>query len=66
MIKGDLLYEGKAKTVFLTDNPAELLVYFKDDATAGNGEKHGIIEGKGVINNKIKRIFLQATQRPRR
>ena len=59
MIKGDLLYEGKAKTVFLTDNPAELLVYFKDDATAGNGEKHGIIEGKGVINNKISEFFFK-------
>ena len=59
MIKGDLLYEGKAKTVFLTDNPAELLVYFKDDATALNGEKHGIIEGKGVINNKISEFFFK-------
>ena len=47
MIKGDLLYEGKAKTVFLTDDPGVLLVYFKDDATAGNGAKHDIIEGKG-------------------
>ena len=43
MIKGNLLYEGKAKSVFETDNPAELLVYFKDDATAGNGAKHDII-----------------------
>lgn len=34
-----MLYEGKAKQVFTTDNPDELLVYFKDDATAFNGEK---------------------------
>ena len=59
MIKGDLLYEGKAKTVFLTDNPNELLVYFKDDATAFNGEKHDTIEGKGVINNKISEFFFK-------
>ncbi len=59
MIKGNMLYEGKAKTVFETDNPAELLVYFKDDATAGNGAKHDIIEGKGVINNKISEFFFK-------
>ena len=59
MIKGNLLYEGKAKTVFETDNPGELLVYFKDDATAGNGEKHGVINGKGVINNKISEFFFK-------
>lgn len=59
MIKGNLLYEGKAKSVFETDNPNELLIYFKDDATALNGEKHGIIEGKGVINNKISQFFFK-------
>ena len=59
MIKGNLLYEGKAKTVFETDNPNELLVYFKDDATALNGEKHGVIEGKGVINNKLSEFFFK-------
>ena len=59
MIKGNLLYEGKAKTVFETDNPKELLIYFKDDATALNGEKHGIIEGKGIINNKLSEFFFK-------
>ena len=59
MIKGNLLYEGKAKTVFETDNPNELLVYFKDDATAFNGEKHDVIEGKGVINNKLSQYFFK-------
>lgn len=59
MIKGNLLYEGKAKSVFETDNPNELLVYFKDDATAGNGAKHGIIQGKGVINNKLSAFFFK-------
>lgn len=59
MIKGNLLYEGKAKTVFETDNPDELLVYFKDDATAGNGAKHDIIDGKGILNNKISEFFFK-------
>ncbi|MBR7025094.1 MAG: phosphoribosylaminoimidazolesuccinocarboxamide synthase [Selenomonadaceae bacterium] len=59
MIKGELLYEGKAKSVFRTDNPGELLIYFKDDATALNGEKHGIIEGKGIINNKLSEFFFK-------
>ena len=59
MIKGNQIYDGKAKTVFETDNPDELLVYFKDDATAGNGAKHGTIEGKGVINNKISAFFFK-------
>ncbi|MBR3747830.1 MAG: phosphoribosylaminoimidazolesuccinocarboxamide synthase [Selenomonadaceae bacterium] len=59
MIKGNQLYEGKAKIVYETDNPNELLVFFKDDATAGNGAKHGTIEGKGVINNKISTFFFK-------
>ncbi len=52
------MYEGKAKQVFATDNPDELLVYFKDDATAFNGEKRGTIESKGVLNNKISVFFF--------
>ena len=59
MIKGDLLYEGKAKSVFLTEDPEILLVYFKDDATAGNGAKHGTIKDKGIINNKISAFFFK-------
>ena len=52
-LKGEMLYEGKAKQVFKTDNPDEVIVRFKDDATAFNGEKKGTIVGKGVINNKM-------------
>ena len=59
MIKGELIYEGKAKSVFATDDPAVVLVYFKDDATAGNGAKHDIIEGKGAINNRISEFFFK-------
>lgn len=53
-----MLYEGKAKKVFTTDNPNEYLVYFKDDATAFNGVKKGTILNKGVLNNKISTFFF--------
>ena len=53
MKKLEQLYEGKAKKVFLTDNPDVLIVDYKDDATAFNGEKKGTIAGKGIINNKM-------------
>ncbi len=52
------LYEGKAKTLYSTDAPDVLIQYFKDDATAFDGKKKGVIEQKGVLNNKISsRIF---------
>ncbi len=53
MKKEELLYEGKAKKVFKTDDPDVLIVDYKDDATAFNGEKKGTIVGKGVINNRM-------------
>lgn len=52
------LYEGKAKLMYATDNPDELLVYYKDDATAGNGAKKGTILEKGIMNNKISAFFF--------
>ena len=48
-----LLYEGKAKQVYSTESENEFIVYFKDDATAFNGEKKGTIVGKGAINNRM-------------
>ena len=48
-----LLYEGKAKKVWETDDPAVLIVEYKDDATAFNGQKKGTISGKGEINNRM-------------
>ena len=51
MQKLEQLYEGKAKKVFKTDDPDIVIVDYKDDATAFNGEKKGTIVGKGVINN---------------
>lgn len=53
MQKLEKLYEGKAKMVFRTDDPELLIVEYKDDATAFNGEKRGTIAGKGVINNRV-------------
>ncbi len=53
MNKLEQLYEGKAKKVFKTENPDVLIVDYKDDATAFNGEKKGTIVGKGVINNRM-------------
>lgn len=52
------LYEGKAKIMYATENPDELLVYYKDDATAGNGAKKGTILEKGIMNNKITAFFF--------
>ena len=53
MKKTEQLYEGKAKKVFLTDDPDYVIVEYKDDATAFNGLKKGSIKGKGVVNNKV-------------
>lgn len=53
MEKLELLYEGKAKKVFKTADPDVLIVDYKDDATAFNGEKKGTIVGKGAINNRM-------------
>jgi phosphoribosylaminoimidazole-succinocarboxamide synthase len=60
--KGKMIYEGKAKQVFLTDNPDEVLVWFKDDATAFNGEKKGTIQSKGELNNSISSLFFGLLQ----
>ena len=53
MTKKGLLYEGKAKRLFTTDDPNLLIAEFKDDLTAFNGEKHSQEAGKGALNNKI-------------
>ncbi|MCI8726418.1 MAG: phosphoribosylaminoimidazolesuccinocarboxamide synthase [Hungatella sp.] len=53
MEKKELLYEGKAKKVFTTQDPDALIVSYKDDATAFDGQKKGTIVGKGAINNRM-------------
>ena len=51
--RGRELYEGKAKKVFATDREELVIIHYKDDATAFNGEKKGQIEDKGILNNRI-------------
>ena len=63
MEKGKLLYEGKAKQIFETDGPDEVLVYYKDDATAFNGEKKGTINSKGLLNNAISTLFFEMLEK---
>ena len=53
MEKKELMYEGKAKKVYTTEDPDVVIVDYKDDATAFNGEKKGTIVGKGAINNRM-------------
>ena len=59
MKKLEMLYEGKAKKIYATDNDNEVIVYYKDDATAFNGEKKGQIEDKGELNNSITSMIFE-------
>jgi phosphoribosylaminoimidazole-succinocarboxamide synthase len=63
MKKLDMLYEGKAKKVFRTDNEDVYIVDYKDDATAFNGLKKGTIVGKGVINNRMSNHIFQILEK---
>lgn len=57
------LYEGKAKKVFATEDPALCIVSYKDDATAFNGLKKGTIAGKGVVNNRMSNLMMQLLEK---
>ncbi len=58
MEKRNKIYEGKAKVLYTTDDPGLVIQYFKDDATAFNAQKRGVIQEKGVMNNRIaSKIF---------
>ena len=59
MEKKELLYEGKAKKVYTTEDPDVLIVSYKDDATAFNGLKKGTIVGKGAINNRMTNYIFK-------
>ena len=63
MEQKELLYEGKAKKVYATDDPQQLIVAYKDDATAFNGLKKGTITGKGVINNQMSNLLMQRLEK---
>jgi phosphoribosylaminoimidazole-succinocarboxamide synthase len=52
------IYEGKAKVLFEGPEPGTLIQYFKDDATAFNNQKRAVIDGKGVLNNRISEYIM--------
>ena len=57
------LYEGKAKKVYATEDPAVVIVSYKDDATALDGLKKGTIAGKGVVNNRMTNFLMQLLEK---
>ncbi len=59
IVKQEQLYEGKAKKVYATNDPDLVIVDYKDDATAFNGEKKGTISGKGVVNNRMTNFMFK-------
>ena len=60
MVKGEMMYEGKAKKVYaVADDDKLCIVDYKDDATAFNGQKKGTIVGKGVVNNRMSNMLFQ-------
>lgn len=63
MEKQNMLYEGKAKKVYATEDPELLIVSYKDDATAFNGLKRGTIQGKGAINNQMSNLLMAALEK---
>ena len=63
MEKRDLIYEGKAKTIYATDDTDKIIMYFKDDATAFNGVKKSSIVNKGVLNNQITEILFRKLEK---
>ena len=58
MKKGKKLYEGKAKIIYATSDKNLVIQHFKDDATAFNNQKKDVIEGKGILNNRISEHIL--------
>jgi len=58
MARRKKLYEGKAKIIYEGTEPGTVVQYFKDDATAFNAEKHDVISGKGVLNNRISSYIM--------
>ena len=61
--KVEQLYEGKAKKVYATNNPDYVIVDYKDDATAFNGEKKGTINNKGIINNRVTNHLMKMLEK---
>lgn len=61
--RGELLYEGKAKAVYASEDPSRVVIRFKDDATAFNGAKRATIQGKGRINCRITAYLFELVAR---
>src|SRR6056297_1780463 len=58
MARRKKIYEGKAKILYEGPEPGTIVQYFKDDATAFNAQKRDVIEGKGVLNNRLSEFFM--------
>ena len=56
------IYEGKAKIIYEGPEPGTVIQYFKDDATAFNNKKHAVLEGKGVLNNRISEFIMKGLE----
>lgn len=63
MMKGDFIYEGKAKKVYKTGDPQLYLVEYKDDATAFDGVKRDLLTGKGPLNNRLSSLFFSILEK---
>ncbi|MEN6325053.1 MAG: phosphoribosylaminoimidazolesuccinocarboxamide synthase [Syntrophomonas sp.] len=59
MQRGEFLYEGKAKQIYATENPSQVLMIYKDDATAFDGTKKGTIKNKGIVNNRVSCLLFK-------
>jgi phosphoribosylaminoimidazole-succinocarboxamide synthase len=59
MSRRKMLYEGKAKILYEGPEPGTVVAYFKDDATAFNAQKKAVLEGKGVLNNRISEFVME-------
>ncbi|MFV0244327.1 MAG: phosphoribosylaminoimidazolesuccinocarboxamide synthase [Qingshengfaniella sp.] len=62
MARRKKVYEGKAKILYEGPEPGTLVQYFKDDATAFNAQKHDVIDGKGVLNNRLSEFFMEGLE----
>ena len=62
MARRKKIYEGKAKILYEGPEPGTIVQYFKDDATAFNAEKKAVIDGKGVLNNRLSEFFMTGLQ----
>ena len=63
MARRTKIYEGKAKILYEGPEPGTIVQYFKDDATAFNAQKKDVIEGKGVLNNRLSEYFMTGLTR---